>query len=372
MLTVGHRDLDHFVRTAMCRAGAGEREAAQVAEVLVAADLRGVDSHGVARLRRYVDGLRAGTIRAGVPPQVVAETPATAALDAGNGLGQPATFAAVELAIAKARAGAVGVVTVRNSNHFGIAGHYAGLGARAGMFTMVCTNASPQVAPTHGGEPMFGTNPLAIALPTDDERPFLFDAATSAVPRGKLERFEREGRPMPAGWAVDPHGRPETDIPSLVDGLKRRKGYALLPLGGAGEEFGGHKGYGLGLLVDLLCGPFAGADWGRHVYGPQGAGLGHFVLCVRVDAFGPPERFRAAATAMFAELRSARKAPGQHRIYTPGEKEYEMAELRRRDGIPLLPPVVDDLGAIAATLGIAAPQSQTTVPTGGPTDRGRS
>ncbi|MBQ0825163.1 Ldh family oxidoreductase [Streptomyces tagetis] len=354
-MKIGHERLGAFVREAMSRAGSRPEDAEKVARVLVAADLNGVDSHGVARLRRYVEGIRDGTIAADATPTTVTDFPAGAVVDAGNGLGQPAMLHAVHLAVEKARATAVATVTVRRSNHFGIAGHYAALAAREGMLALVTTNASPQVAPTHGAEPMFGTNPLAIALPTHPTRPYLYDAATSAVPRGKLERLEREGRPMLPGWAVDPDGRTETDIPRLVKGLKAREGYALLPLGGAGEDHGGHKGYGLGLLADLLCGPLAGASWGRHVYGPDGAGLGHFVFCVRVDAFMDLDAFRAETARMFEELRSARKAEGQDRIYIPGEKEYETADARRADGIPLRPSVVSDLADIAETLGLPFP-----------------
>ncbi|MBM7440691.1 Ldh family oxidoreductase [Streptomyces sp. HB132] len=349
-MRTSHESLHDFVREAMCRAGARPEDADQVARVLVAADLNGVDSHGVARLRRYVEGIRKGTIAADATPTVVSDFPAGAVVDAGNGLGQPAMLHALDLAVRKAQDTAIAMVTVRRSNHFGIAGHYAAQGARQGMLTIVTTNASPQVAPTHGAEPMFGTNPLAFALPTHPTRPYLYDAATSAVPRGKLERLEREERPMLPGWAVDPQGRTETDIPSLVKGLKAREGYALLPLGGAGEDHGGHKGYGLGLLADLLCGPLAGASWGRHVYGPDGAGLGHMVICARAAAFIDLDSFRAETAAMFDELRDAKKAEGQDRIFIPGEKEYERADERRAHGIPLRPAVVADLGDIAASL----------------------
>jgi LDH2 family malate/lactate/ureidoglycolate dehydrogenase len=344
--------LKAFVSACLTTVGVTEQDAAVVADVLVAADLRGVESHGVARLRRYVDGIRQGKIRAERSLSIVRENAATAVLDAGNGLGQPASVAAMELAIAKAGQVGLGAVAVRRSNHFGIAGYYAMLALEHGMVGIATTNASPQVTPTFGAEPMFGTNPIAVALPAGGPFPFVLDMATSVVPRGKLERLGREGEAIPEGWAIDAEGRPMTELGELVAGLKGRRGFSLLPLGGGGEIFSGHKGFGLGLLVDLLCGPLAGASWGRHVYGPEGADLGHWFAALRVDCFADPEELAAETAALLAEVRSARKIPGESRIYIPGEKEAIETERRLRDGIPLNPLVYEELGRIASEVGL--------------------
>lgn len=353
-----HQSLQAFVVRCLQRVDVSESDAVTVAHVLVSADLRGVDSHGVARLRRYVDGVRKGKIDPHAEAAVLAETSTTAVLDGRNGLGQPASCAAIDIAIEKALETGLAMVTVRRSNHFGIAGYYALRATRRGLFSMVGTNASPQVAPTNGASPMFGTNPIAVGFPTDPRRPFLLDAATSIVPRGKLERLHREGRVMLPGWAVDPYGRSTTDIPAVVNGLKAREGHALLPLGGLGETYGGHKGYGLATVVELFCGPLAGALWGRHVYGRTGAGLGHFFLCGRVDFLRPLEEFQAEASQMFDELRSSPKARGCDRIMVAGEREYEVEQDRLENGIPLRPAVIDDLMRLATENGVSGPAWQ--------------
>lgn len=352
-MRVDHRSLHDFTCRCLLAVGVPSKDAALVADVLTAADLRGVDSHGVARLRRYVDGVRDGKILPDARTTVLAETAATVALDAGHGLGQPASCQAVDMAIAKSVKTGIGMATVRRSNHFGIAGYYALRAARQGLFAIVGTNASPQVAPTHGATPMFGTNPLAVAFPTDADQPFVFDAATSVVPRGKLERLHREGREMRSGWAVDPNGESTTDIPKVVEGLKAREGYALLPLGGPGESHGGHKGYGLATVVELFCGPLAGAHWGRHVYGAEGAGLGHFFLCGQVAALTTLADFQAEANRMFGELRASPKARGHDRILVAGEREHEIERHRLAAGIPLTPAVVTDLVRVAEQCGVA-------------------
>lgn len=350
-LIVATADLKSFVRGCMEAVGVAPEDAGIVADVLVAADLRGVESHGVARLRRYVDGVRGGRIRAERALTVLREGPATALLDAGNGLGQPAAVVAMRRAVAKARDAGVGVVAVRRTNHFGIAGYYPGIALAEGMAGFAASNASPQVAPTFASEPMYGTNPIAIGLPTDPRRPFLLDMATAVVPRGKLERLRREGGSVPAGWAIDQDGEPMTSLGELVDGLVARRGYSLLPLGGEGEQLSGHKGFGLGLLVDLLCGPLAGAAWGRHVYGPEGADLGQVFAALRVDSFRSPAEFVAEASSLEAEIRAARRAPGEDRIYIAGEKEAAETERRLASGIPLHAEVVAELREVGDGVG---------------------
>lgn len=338
-----------------CLASVGipSAQAALVAEVLLTADLAGVDSHGCARLRRYVDGVAAGAIDPAATPSTVRRRPSTALIDAGNGLGQPAAVAAMRMAIEKASSTGVGVVSVRRSNHFGIAGYYASLAARVGMVGLAMTNASPQVAPTFGAEPMFGTNPIAVGMPTGAPSDFLLDMATSTVGRGKLEVRKRNGEPIPHGWVIDAEGLSRTDVAELIDGLKARRGYSLLPLGGGGEEHGGHKGYGLGLFVDLVCGPLAGASWGRHVYGAAGADLGHMLIAIDVGAFVELADFRRESGKMFEELREMKRLGSAAEVLIPGDKEASERRRRLAGGIPLTAEVRADLHDLGLRCGVA-------------------
>lgn len=338
--------LHRFSVNCLTSAGASQSDAEIVSETLIVTDLRGVESHGVARLRRYVEGLATGKIKANPKIKVIAESPATAVIDADNGLGQPAAVSAMDIAIAKARNVGVGFATVRHTNHFGIAAYYALRAVKQNMLGIAISNASPQVAPTFGAEPMYGTNPIAVALPTGGKAPFVLDMATSIVPRGKLERMKRTGQTMPNGWAINPDGEDATEIGELITGLKQRKGYALLPLGGKGETFGGHKGYGLGLLVDLLCGPFAGAAWGRHVYGSKGADLGQCFVAINLDSFRAKKEFEEESSQLIDEICAARKLEKSDRIYIPGEKEQEEVEQSSSSGVPLTLEVYNDLLAL--------------------------
>lgn len=344
--------LERYVVDCLASSGVDCDQGEIVARALVTADLRGVDSHGVARLRRYVIGTRDGKIRPERRIEVVRETPATALVDAGNGLGPPAAVFAMELAMAKAESVGVGAVAVRHTNHFGIAGYYAMLPLSRGMLGFATSNASPQVTPTHGAQPMYGTNPVAVGVPCGDDDGFVLDMATSVVPRGKLERLRREEEEISGDWAIDADGRPFDDLDRLIAGLIARAGLSILPLGGFGERNSGHKGFGLGLLVDLLCGPLTGSSWGRHVYGEKGADLGQWFVALRVDCFRPPEEFRRDARRLLDEIRRAKKAPGETRIWIPGEKEAEAAAERAARGVLLLPPVVADLEAMGREVGV--------------------
>ena len=333
-------------------------DAAIAADVLVAADLRGIDSHGVAHLRRYVDGIRKGTIVARPRVQTVTETRATATIDAGAGLGQPIAVRAMRDAIDKALDVGAGFVAVRNSNHFGIAAYYAMLALDHDCIGLTTTNSRPLLVPTFGSTAMLGSNPIAVAAPAGDERSFVLDMATSTVPRGKLEIYHRLGREMPLGWATDERGDPIRDPGRVMDNLLGGRGGGLLPLGGAGEHTGGHKGYGLALLVDILSAVLPGAAYANTVYPttaegrPLPSAIGHFCGAWRIDAFRPAGEFRAAMDDLLRRLKDAPKGMGQSRIYVHGEREYETAERRAREGIPLNPKVAAELRQIAGEVGV--------------------
>lgn len=347
-----------------------EEDARITADVLVQADLRGIESHGVARLRRYVDGLRSGMMAPRPEVKTVVQTPVTATLDAGGGLGQPVSYRAMEMAIRKAKEYGAGFVSVCNSNHYGIAGYYAMMALEHGCIGISMTNADVLVVPTFGRDAVLGTNPIAVAAPAGQERPFVLDMATSTVPRGKLEVYNRLGKPMPLGWATDERGVATTDAAQVLENFKKRAGGGLLPLGGEGELLSGHKGYGLALLVDVMCAVLSGAAYANLVYPksaegrPLPANLGHFFGAWRVDGFRPVEEFKAAMDDLQRRLKAIPKAEGAERIYIHGEKEYEKTALYLDEGIPLNPKVAADLEAIGEELGIAGARLRQVAPSG--------
>lgn len=330
-------------------------DALQAADVLLAADLRGIDSHGIARLRRYVDLLLEGAVNPRPDVHVVRETPSTATVDGDNGLGLVVGPWANALAQRKAEAVGSGWVSVSNSNHFGIAGYYVLQGLERDLIGFAMTNASKLVAPVWGGERMLGTNPLAVAFPGHAEPPIVIDLATSAVSYGKIQIAGREGASIPEGWAVDADGAPTTDPAQMVNGG------ALLPLGSTRER-GGHKGYALGIMVDLLCGALSGANWGPFAppfalrqFTPAkqvGRGIGHFFGALRLDGFIDPADFRAQIDDYVRTFRATRPAPGTDGPLLPGDPERLAEADRRAHGIPLLPAVVADLRAVADVTGV--------------------
>jgi LDH2 family malate/lactate/ureidoglycolate dehydrogenase len=338
--------------------GVAGEDAHITADVLVQANLRGIDSHGVARLVRYVNGLRDGVMLARPEERIVVETPTTVTIDAGAGLGQPVSYRAMNMVIERAREYGCGFATVRNSNHYGIAGYYAMMALEHDMVGISTTNAAVLVAPTFGRNAMYGTNPIALAVPASEERPFVMDMATSTVPRGKLEVYHRQEKSLPLGWATDERGVPTANAARVLDNFTKRAGGGLLPLGGAGEEFSGHKGYGMGLMVEILSAVLPGAAFLTSVYpkdaqgNPLPANLGHFFGAWRLDAFRPAEEFKADMDIFIRELRKGDVAEGAKRIYVHGEKEFEEADRRSEQGIPLESKVEASLRKIAADLGV--------------------
>ena len=350
--------LKRFCSSALQKVGVPEEDARIAADVLVAADLRGIPSHGVARLRGlYVSRLQSGVIAACPQTRIVSETPATALLDGGAGLGHPIAYRAMQLAIAKAQDVGAGFVAVRNSNHFGIAGYYAMMALDQGCIGMCMTNTNRWTVPTFGRKPMLGTNPLAVAAPAGKERPFVLDMATAIVPIGKLEVYDRLNKQIPLGWATDEQGMPTGD-PGLVLRNAQHSSGGLLPLGGAGEELGGHKGYGLALWVDIFSAMLSGAMYADMLYPREADGtpreslVGHFFGAWRVDAFRPLSDFRAGMDDLLQRLKNSPKASGQERIYLAGEKEFEETERRLLHGIPLPTVVMQDLIALGEELGV--------------------
>jgi L-2-hydroxycarboxylate dehydrogenase (NAD+) len=357
-VTVWAAPLRDFCTRVFEKMGVPAEDAVVTADVLVAANLRGIDSHGVARLKRYVDGLRDGVMLARPDIEIVHETPSTALVDGGAGLGQPVGVRGMKLAIEKARQIGIGFVAVRNSNHYGIAGYYSMMALEQEMIGVSMTNAFPLIVPTFGQDAMLGTNPISVAAPAGQEWPFVLDMATSVVTRGKLEEYDRKGKPLPLSWATDERGVPTSDAAHFLRNMLARTGGGILPLGGAREEDGGHKGYGLAFLVDILCGVLPGAGYATTAYPktPKGkplpADVGHFFGAIQVDAFRPLGEFKATMDDIIRRLKGSAKAAGAERIYIHGEKEFEEEERRRREGIPLHPKTVAIMQQIARELGV--------------------
>jgi L-2-hydroxycarboxylate dehydrogenase (NAD+) len=355
--TVQEKPLRRFCQQVLTKLGVPAEDARVTTDVLVVADLRGIDSHGVARLGRYVSGLKEGYMKPTDNSRVIKETKATALVDGGQSLGQVVGKRGMDLAIKKAKDTAVGIVTVRNSNHYGIAGYYSMMALPHNLIGVSMTNAAPLVVPTFGRTSILGTNPISLAAPAMNEKPFVLDMATSTVPRGKVEVYHRMGKPMPHGWAVDETGRSSTDPARVLNALAKRLGGGLLPLGGEGEDLGGHKGYGLSLMVDVLCGTLSGAATGLQVYADEKRpDVGHFFMALDPAAFRPLDEFRRDMDRLTRELRESPKAQGQERIYVHGEKSFARMETFSKEGIPLGPKVVESLKQIGTDLGVPWPE----------------
>ncbi|MEN7548411.1 Ldh family oxidoreductase [Rapidithrix thailandica] len=347
---VSYIQLRDFSKQVFIKMGCPEEEATLAAKVLTSADLRGIDSHGVARLSGYVRLWESQRINASPKLTVVHETPSTATLDADAALGLVAGPQAMNLAIEKAKQCGTGWVAVKNSNHYGIAGYHAMMALEHDMIGISMTNASPLVAPTFAKERMLGTNPIAIAFPSENEPPFVADFATTTVANGKLEILQRKGEEAPLGWIQDQNGQP-TRNPSEL-----KNGGALLPLGGD-REHGSHKGYCLGGMVDILTSVLSGANYGPWAppfvsflplpEDPVGQGLGHFFGAMRIDAFRPASEFKQHMDNWLQRFRSTATVEGEENVLIPGDPEREMETKRMKEGIPLLPAVVEDLCKVA-------------------------
>lgn len=347
--------LREFCARVFVHHGVPADDAAKAADVLVTGDLRGIDSHGVARFHYYHDFLKDGRINARPNLQIVRESPSTATVDGDNGLGLVVGPKSNAIALEKSDRVGTGWVTVRRSNHYGIAGYYPLEALRHEAIGWAMTNASSQVAPLWGANRMLGTNPIAIAFPGLEEPPIVIDMATSVVAYGKIEVARRKGEPIPAGWVLDSTGVTSTDPTALGPD------YALLPLG-SDREHGGHKGYCLAAMVDILCAALSGASWGPFAPGfvsgfviPQGRvghGIGHFFGAMKIEAFIDPTEFKRQIDHWIRTFRAARPAAGTSGPLIPGDPERHCEQVRGRDGIPLLPVVLENLRRVSQETGV--------------------
>ncbi|WP_425392527.1 Ldh family oxidoreductase [Ekhidna sp.] len=351
-------ELRQFAKNIFIKIGCPEDEAKQAADVLVSADLRGVDSHGVARLSGYIRLHEKERLNSTPDIKIVHETPSTAVVDGDLGLGLVVGPHAMKIAIEKAKNVGSGWVSVKNSNHYGIAGYHAMMALEADCIGISLTNASPLVSPTFSKERLLGTNPISIAIPTKNQPPFVLDMATTTAANGKLEVLQRKGQDAPEGWLQDKEGHITTDAKGLM------KGGSMRPLGGD-REHGSHKGYALGAVVDILSAVLSGANYGPWVPpfvafidpapNPVGEGLGHFFGAMRIDAFRDGEEFKSHMDNWIERFRASETVNPEEKVLIPGDPEREMTADRLKNGIDLLDPVVEDLNELGEKLGVSLP-----------------
>jgi len=332
--------LERFMTDVFKAAGVPEEDAKICADVLIESDKRGIDSHGINRLKTiYIDRIKDGILNPVTNIEIVREGPTTAVVDGHNGMGMVVAKKSMEMAIEKARKYGMGMVAVRNSTHYGIAGYYATMATKEDMIGITGTNARPSIAPTFGVENMLGTNPLTFGIPTDEEFPFVLDCATSITQRGKIEVYAKLGKQLPPGWVIDENGNTMTDPEETLVALTKGKA-ALTPLGGIGEETAGYKGYGYATVVEILSAALQSGSYLKMLTGIENGKkvpyrLGHFFIAINVSAFVDPDEFKKTAGNILRELRNSRKAPGHDRIYTAGEKEYLAWLERKENGVPI-------------------------------------
>ena len=332
--------LENFMVDVFKGIGVPEEDAQICADVLITADKRGIDSHGIGRLKPiYYDRIKAGVQSPKTNIEIVKEGPTTAVIDGHNGMGMVISKKSMDLAIKKARKFGLGMVAVRNSTHYGIAGYYVLMAIEAGMIGITGTNARPSIAPTFGVENMLGTNPLTYGAPSDEEFPFVLDCATSIAQRGKIEVCDRAGKDIPPGWVIGEDGKTRTDTHQILQDLKIGKA-ALTPLGGIGEETAGYKGYGYAAVVEILSAALQNGKYLKMLSGIEDGkqvpiNLGHFFIAINISAFTDLNSFKKIAGNILRDLRASKKAPRASRIYTAGEKEH-LAWLERKDkGAPI-------------------------------------
>ena len=339
--------LKNFIKDVFIGLQVPEMDAEIIADVIITSDMRGIESHGIQRLKMYYDRIKEGIYNPKTEIEIVNDDNATAVIDGRCGMGHVIAYKAMKMAIEKAKKYGLGAVAVRNSTHFGIAGYYSQMAIEEGMIGFVTTNTRPSVPPTFGVEPMLGTNPLTYGAPTDEEFPFLIDCATSIIQRGKIEVYNRMHKILPNDVIITKNGNSETNPTDVLHDLSDRSA-AILPLGGKGEATSGHKGYGWATMAEIFSSALQDGVFLRDTAGVIEEGqlklkVGHFFLAINVNSFIPVERFKEVTGNIMRELRSSKKVPGEAHIYTAGEKEYYKKLERLREGIPINKSIQADL-----------------------------
>ena len=329
-----YSQLEQLCNDAFVKFGFSEEESKIISDVLLMSDRIGIESHGMQRMYRYYKSIQKGMIKVESKGKMVFETPVSAVLDAEDGMGQVVGHKAMALAIEKAKQSGIGMVVVRNSNHYGIAGYYAKMACDQGLIGLSCTNTNAIMVPTYGRMAMLGTNPIAIAMPAEPY-PFFFDASTTVVTRGKLEVYNKKGEALHDGWALDKDGKPSNDAADVLDNIAAKQGGGIMPLGGSTEDTGSHKGYGWAMVCELFSSILSmGTTSDKTGTGGKG-GICHGFLVIDPAIFGDAEAIKQHLSTYLEALRQSPKAEGQARIYTHGEKEVEAERRLMAEGIPV-------------------------------------
>ena len=331
-INYSYEQLKKFCTDAFLKFGFNEKECEIIVDVLLTSDLYGIESHGMQRLVRYHKGIEKGLIKVDAKPEIVFETPVSAVIEGNDGMGQLLGHKAMEIAIEKAKTTGMAVVTVRNSNHYGIAGYYAKMACKEGLIGMSMTNSEAIMVPTFSRKAMLGSNPIAIAMPAEPYD-FFFDASTTVVTRGKLEIYNKLQKPLPDGWALDKNGKGTSDASDVLKNIVAKAGGGIMPLGGEIEQSGGHKGYGYGMFCEIFTSILSMGLTSNHTHIGGKGGTCHGFIAINPAVFGDAAAIREHLSTLLRELREAPKAEGAERIYTHGEKEVIAYEDRLKNGI---------------------------------------
>lgn len=343
--------LDKFCMEAFTKFGFNEDESRIISDVLMLSDLYGIESHGMQRLVRYHKGIEKGTIKVDSKHEVVMDTPISAVIDAHDGMGQLVGHYAMEMAIKKAETAGVGIVSVKNSNHFGIAGYYAKMACDKSLIGFACTNSEAIMVPTFGRLAMIGSNPIAMSAPAEPY-PFFFDASTTVVTRGKLEMYNKMGKPLPEGWALDKDGKPSSDAADVLKNIVAKNGGGIMPLGGSNEQLGSHKGYGWGMVCEFFASILSQGVTSNKCMKDGKSGICHGFMCINPAYFGNADSIKEHFSTYLRELRESPKAEGQAQIYTHGEKEIAALADRQANGIAVNENTVREMIDMANYLGM--------------------
>lgn len=332
---IDYEKVERFCIEAFKGYGFNDEEAKQITEVLLAADLSGIESHGIQRMIRYHKEITGGMVKIDAKPEVVFETPLSAVIEGNDAMGQTLGVQAMKMAIEKAKKSGFGMVTVRNSNHYGIAGYYSKMAAEEGLIGMSMTNTEAIMVPTFGKQAMLGTNPIAFAMPADPVT-YSFDAATTVVPRGKLEVYVKRGNGLPIGWALDENGNDSDEPDRVLSNIINKTGGGILPLGGSGEMTSGYKGYGFAMLCEIATAILSGGTTSNYIYKTPGrSNIAQCFIALDYGMFGDKKAIEASLSKYLQEVRDSAKADGQERIYIQGEKEAEARERVLAEGVSL-------------------------------------
>lgn len=327
-----YAELEKFCNDAFEKIGFTKEESKIISDVLLLSDLYGIESHGMQRVARYHNGIKKGLIKIDAKPEVVFETPVSAVIEGNDGMGQLLSHYAMSMAIEKAKKSGIAIVSVRNSNHFGIAGYYAKMACDEGLIGMAMTNSEAIMVPTFARKAMLGSNPIAFAMPAEPYD-FFFDASTTVVTRGKLEVYNKMGKELPEGWALNAQGKPSTDAADVLKNIVGKVGGGIMPLGGSEEKSGSHKGYGYGMLCEIFSSIFSMGITSNHTHTDGKGGTCHGFMAIDPKIFGDPASIKEHFSTFLQELREAPKSEGAARIYTHGEKEIIAMKDRLENGI---------------------------------------